>query len=191
MTLNNDDKHPIHRYLLSLENDLHIQLAKDLKIRPIRLSSFVIDITNQQDKDIYVTFTLLDNPSISLNSFNELSSIELIRQLSTQINNGKFHVRINDGAFDLQARPNSLRTLVLYLLPSENHTNYFNETIFVYHNVTQTVIKQHEQLVYKYTGSQIVALWTSFALLGLIVALAIGSFIAIRKWTPTLHNYRT
>jgi len=74
MTLNNDDKHPIHRYLLSLENDLHIQLANDLKIRPIRLSSFVIDIINQQDNEIYVTFTLLDNPSISSNSFNKLSS---------------------------------------------------------------------------------------------------------------------
>jgi hypothetical protein len=191
MTFNNDDKHPIHRYLLSFENDLHIQLANNLKIRHIRLSSFVIDIINQQDKDIYVTFTLLDNPSISLNSFNEPSSIELIRQLARKINDGKFYVRINDGAFHLQARPNSLRTLVFYLLPSENHTNYFNETVFVYHNVTQTIIKQYEKLVYKRTGSQIVALWTSFALLGLVVALAIGSFIAIRKWTPTIHDHRT
>lgn len=181
LTLNNDIKHPVHRYLLSLENHLHIQLANDLQIRHIRLSSFVIDINNQQDKDVYVTFTLLDNPLISTTSLNERSSLELIRQLARQINDGKFHVRINDGAFNLQARPNSLRTLVLYLLPSENHTNYFNETVFVYHNVTQTIIKQRQQLVYKHIGSQIVALWTSFALMGLIIALAIGSFIVIRK----------
>ncbi len=181
LTLNNDAKHPVHRYLLSLENNLHIQLANNFKIRYIRLSSFVIDITNQQYKDIYVTFTLLDNPPISSNSFNELSSLELIRQLARQINDGKFYVRINDGAFDLQARPNSLRTLVFYLLPSENHTNYFNETVFVYHNVTQTIITKREKLVYKHTGSQIAALWTGFTLLGLVFALAIGSFIAIRK----------
>ncbi|CAF4695938.1 unnamed protein product, partial [Rotaria magnacalcarata] len=80
-------------------------------------------------------------------------------------------VRDADGAFDLKARPNSLRTLVLYLLPSENHTNYFNETVFVYQNVTQTIIKQRQKLVYKSTGPQIAALWTGFTLLGVIVAL--------------------
>lgn len=188
MILNNDRKYPIHRYLLSLENDLHIQLSNDLKIRHIRLSSFVIDITKQEEKDISVTFTLLDNPP---DTFNELSSIELIRQLARQINSGQFFVRINDGAFDLQARPNSLQTLVFYLLPSENHTNYFNQTVFIYQNVTQTIITQREKLIYKHTGSHIAALSTGFTLLGLVVTLAIGSFIAIRKWTPTIHSHRT
>ncbi|CAF0865652.1 unnamed protein product [Rotaria sordida] len=195
MTLNNDAKYPIHQHLLSLEYHLHIQLANDLKIRHIRLSSFVIDTThdttNQQDKDVYVTFTLLDNPPISSNSLRELSSLELIRQLARQINDGNFYVRDNDGAFDLQARPNSLRTLVFYLLPSENHTNYFNETAFIYHNVTQTIIKQREKLVYQHTGSKITALWTGFALLGMVVALAVGSFILIRKWAPIFNHQRT
>jgi len=191
LTLNNDIKHPVHRYLLSLENHLHIQSANDLQIRHIRLSSFVIDINNQQDKDVYVTFTLLDNPLISTTSLNERSSLELIRQLVRQINDGKFHVRINDGAFNLQARPNSLRTLVLYLLPSENHTNYFNETIFVYHNITQIVYQEREKLIHRHTGPLIAAFWTGFALLGMFVTLAISSFVAIRKWTPTLNYPRT
>ncbi|CAF0936927.1 unnamed protein product [Rotaria sp. Silwood1] len=191
MILNNDAKYPVHQHLLSLENHLHIQLANDLKIRHIRLSSFVIDTTrdttNQQDQDVYVTFILLDNPPVSSISHKELSLLELIRQLARQINDGNFYVRDNDGAFDLQARPNSLRILVLSLLPSENYTNYFNETIFIYHNVTQTIIKQNEKLVYKYTGARIAALWTGFALFGIIVALAVGSFIAIRKWTPIVN----
>ncbi|CAF2123479.1 unnamed protein product [Rotaria magnacalcarata] len=191
MTLNNDDKYPVHQYLLSLQNRVHMQLADDLKIRHVRLSSFVIDATrdttDQQDKDVYITFTLLDNPPASSDSLKESSSLELIRKLARQINDGDFHVRDADGAFDLKARPNSLRTLVLYLLPSENHTNYFNETVFVYQNVTQTIIKQRQKLVYKSTGPQIAALWTGFTLLGVIVALAIGSFIAIRKWTPTVN----
>jgi hypothetical protein len=186
LTLNNDDKHPVNRHLLSLQNRLHIQIANDLQIRHIRLSSFIIDITNQQDQDVHVTFTLLDNPPVSSNSRREPSSLELIRQLSQQINDGKFHIRDNDGGFDLQARPHSLRSLVLYLLPSENHTNFFNQTIFVYHNITQTVINQTQKLVEQHTGPQIAALWTGFALLGIVVALAIGSFITIRKWTPTV-----
>jgi hypothetical protein len=190
ITLNNDAKHPIHRYLLSLENHLHLQLANDLQIRHIRLSSFVIDTTNQQDKDVDVTFTLLDNPILSSNSFNEPSSFELIRQLARQINDGKFSVRVNDGAFDLQARPNSLRTLVFYLLPSENRTNYFNQTVFVYNNVTQTIMTQRQKLIYKHTGAHIVALWTGFAFLGLVITLAIGSFITIRKWLPPIHHHR-
>jgi hypothetical protein len=186
--LNNDAKHPVHRYLLSLENRLHLQLANDLQIRHIRLSSFVIDTIDQQDKDIYVTFTLLDNPIGRLNSFNEPSSLELIRKLARQINDGKFHVRVDDGAFDLQARSDSLRTLVLYLLPTENHTNYFNETVFVYQNVTQTIIKQRQISIYKHIGPQIIALWTGCALLSLIITLAIGFFVAIRKWAPMMHH---
>jgi hypothetical protein len=195
MTLNNDAKYPVHRHLLSLENRLHIQLANDLKIRHIRLSSFVIDTTrdttDQRDKDVSVTFTLLDNPPILSTSLKEPSSLELIRRLATQINDGKFHIRDNDGAYDLQARPNSLRTLVLYLLPSENHTNYFNETIFVYHNITQIVYQEREKLIHRHTGPLIAALWTGFALLGIVVTLAISSFVAIRKWTPTLNYSRT
>lgn len=191
MTLNNDAKYPVHQHLLTLQNRLHMQLANDLRIRHTRLSSFVIDTTDQRDKDVYVTFTLLDNPPVSSSSFQESSSLELIRHLARQINNGNFYVRDDDGAFDLQARPNSLRTLVLYLLPSENHTNYFNETVFVYHNVTQTVVKLQQKIVYRSTGPQIAALWTGFALLGLIVALAIGSFIAVRKWTPNIKYQQT
>jgi hypothetical protein len=183
LTFNNDLKHPVYRHLLSLQNRLHSQIANDLHIRHIRLSSFVIDITNQQDQDVHVTFTLLDNPPISSKSRREPSSLELIRQLSQQINDGKLNIRDNDGAFDLQARPHSLRTLVLYLLPSENPTN---QTIFIYHNVTQTVINQHQKLVTQHTGAHIAALWTGFTLLGIIVALTIGSFITIRKWTPTV-----
>jgi hypothetical protein len=194
LTLNNDAKYPVHRHLLSLQNRLHIQIATDLRIRHIRLSSFVIDTTrdttNQQDKDVYVTFTLLDNPPVPSNSLREPTSLELIRRLARQINDGLFHVQDIDGGFDLQARPNTLRTLVLYLLPSENHTNFFNETVFVYHNVTKTVINQRVKVVTKTTGPQIAALWTGFALLGLVVALAVASFIAIRKWTPIVNNQR-
>jgi hypothetical protein len=185
-TLNNDAKHPIHQYLLSLENQIHIQLANDLQIRHIRLSSFVIDINHQQNQDVYVTFTLLDNPIIRLSNFlHERSSLELIRQLTRQINDGNFYVRIDDGGFDLQARAESLRTLVLYLLPSENHTNYLNETVFVYENVTQTIITQRQKFVYKHIGPHIVALCTTSALLSLIATLAVGFFMTIRKWTPT------
>jgi hypothetical protein len=191
LTLNNDANYPVHRHLLSLENRLHIQVANDLRIRHIRLSSFIIDTTRdtteQEDKDVYVTFTLLDNPPTLFNSIQEPSSLELIRRLARHINDGMFHVRDNDGGFDLQARPNSLRTLVLYLLPSQNHTNYFNQTIFVYHNVTQTIINQREKIVKKNTGPEIAALWTGFILLGLVVALAVASFIAIRKWTPNVN----
>ena len=151
VTLNNDAKYLVHRHLLSLENRLDIQLGNDLKIRHIRLLSFVIDTTDQQDKDVHVTFTLVDNPPISSDSLRESFSFELIRQ----INDGNFHVRDNDGAFDLQARPNSLRTLLLYLLSAENHTNYFNETFIVYHNVTQTIIKLCIKLVNKHTGPRI------------------------------------
>jgi hypothetical protein len=195
MTLDNDAKYPVHRHLLSLENRLHIQLANDLKIRHIRVSSFVIDTTrdttDQRDKDVSVTFTLLDNPPILSTYLKEPSSLELIRRLAKQINDGKFHIRDNDGAYDLQARPNSLRTLVLYLLPSENHTNYFNETIFVYHNITQIVYQEREKLIHIHTGPLIAALWTGFALLGMVVTLAISSFVVIRKWTPTLNYSRT
>ncbi len=179
-------KHPVHRYLLLLKNQLHLQLANDLQIRHIRLSSFVID---EQDKDIYVTFTLLDNPLGRSNAFNEPPSFELIRQLAKQINDGKFHVRIDDGAFDLQTRSDSLRTLVLYLLPTENHTNYFNETVFVYQNVTQKIMKQRQIFIYKHIGPLTVALWTGCALLSLIITLAIGFFVAIRKWTPIIHHH--
>ncbi|UJR27450.1 hypothetical protein I4U23_008739 [Adineta vaga] len=192
LILNNDAKYPVYQHLLSLENRLHIQLANDLQIRHIRLSSFVIDITrdtmDQQDKDVYVTFTLLDNPPVSKELLKEPSSLELIRRLAQQINAGKFHVRDNDGGYDLQARPNSLQTLALYLLPSENHTNYFNETTFVYHNITKTVYRQRQKIVHRRTGPLIAALWMGFALLGMIVTLAISSFIAIRKWTPTINN---
>jgi hypothetical protein len=195
MTLNNDAKYPVHEHLLSLQNRLHLQLAIDLHIRHVRLSSFVIDATrdtaDQQDKNVHVTFTLLDNPPASSSSLSEPSSLELIRKLAKHINDGQFHVRDNDGAFDLQARPNTLRTLVLYLLPSENHTNYFNQTVFVYHDVTTNVTSRTENLVTKYTGPQITALLTGFALLGIVVALAVGSFIAIRKWTPIVNNQRT
>lgn len=185
LTLNNDAQYPIHQYLLSLENDIHIQLANDLKIRHIRLSSFVIDITEEEKNDVYVTFTLLDNPP---NTFNELSSLELIRQLAQQINDGNFFVRINYGDYDLQARPNSLRTLVLYLLPTENHTNYFNQTIFIYQNITQTIITEHEKIIYKHTGSNIAALSIGSALFSLLITLGVGSFIAIRRWIPTIHR---
>lgn len=195
MTLNNDAKYPVHQHLLSLENRLHMQLANDLHIRHIRLSSFAIDMTrdttDQHDKDIYVTFTLLDNPPVSNELLKEPPSLQLIRQLAQQINEGKFHVRDNDGGYDLQARPNSLRTLVLYLLPSENHTSYFNETIFVYHNVTHTIYRQREKIVHRHTGPLIAAFWMGFALLGMVVTLAIGSFVAIRKWTPTINNSNT
>ncbi|CAF1012115.1 unnamed protein product [Adineta ricciae] len=195
MTLNNDAEHPVHQHLLSLENRLHMQLASDLRIRHIRLSSFAIDMTrdttDQHNKDVYVTFTLLDNPPVSNELLKEPPSLQVIRQLAQQINEGKFYVRDNDGGYDLQARPNSLRTLVLYLLPSENHTSYFNETIFVYHNVTNTIYRQREKIVHRHTGPLIAAFWMGFALLGMIVTLAISSFVAVRKWTPTINNHNT
>ncbi|CAF0920246.1 unnamed protein product [Adineta steineri] len=195
MTLNNDEKYPVHKQLLSLERHVHIQLANDLKIRHIRLSSFVIDITrdttDHQDKDIYVTFTLLENPPGVSNSLKEPSLIELIRQLAKQINDGHFHIQEDDGPYDLYARPNSLQTLVLYLSPSETNINYSNETIFVYHNITQIVYKQRQKIVLKRTGPLIAALWTGFVLLGMIVTIAISSFVAIRKWLPTINHEST
>jgi hypothetical protein len=181
LTLDNDARHPVHRHLLSLENRLHMQLASDLKVRHLRLSSFVIDTTRDttdgEDRNVYVTFTLLENPQMSANTSKEPSSLELIRQLVMQINDGKFHVRDDQGAYQLQARPFSLRILAPYLLPTRNQTNIVNQ-----------VVKQQQKIVKRNTGPLITALWAGFALLGVVVAFAIGSFIAIRKWTPTVNN---
>lgn len=176
MTLNNDAKHPVHRYLLSLEHQLHLQLANDLQIRHLRLSAFEIDIT---DDDVYATFTLIDNPTGTSDSLDEPSLFELIRQLMSQINRGKFHVLVQDGAFDLHARRDSLQILVLYLPPSENQVDDFNGSTNAYKNATQ-----REIVVYKHIGWRIVALWTGSALLGLIGTLVLGFFIALHKWKP-------
>ena len=181
LTLNNDARHPVHRHLLSLENRLHMQLASDLKVRHLRFSSFVIDTTrnttNQEDRNVHVTFTLLENPPMSVNTSKEPTSLELIRQLAVQMNEGKFYVRDEQGAYQLQARPFSLRILAPYLLPKRNQTD-----------VVETVVRQQQKIVNRNTGPLITAMWTGFALLGVVVAFAIGSFIAIRKWRPTMNN---
>ncbi|CAF3626372.1 unnamed protein product [Rotaria sp. Silwood1] len=186
MTLNNDAKHPVERHLLSLQYRLHLQLAVDLGIRHIRLSSIIIDTirnsTDNQSKDVYVTFTLLDNPPISKTRLKEPSSLELIKTLALQINRGDFRVRDDDGGYELKARSNSLRTLVLYLLPHENHTAVLNS------NITQTMVKRRTVIVEKHTGSFIAALAIGFALLGIVIAFAIGSYWAVRKWAPTIQQ---
>ena len=188
LTLNNDAKMPIYRHLLSLERQLHRQIASDLNIRHVRLSSFIVDTTrdttNQQDKDVVVTFTLLDNPPSALHSARELSLIECIERLARLVNGGQFRVRDTHGAYELEARPNTVQTLGLYFLPLINQTNYVNRTVEIEQNVTQTVIRKTQKLVYQHTGPKIAALWTGFTLLGLVVALAVGSFVAIRTWKP-------
>lgn len=189
--MNNDNLQPVHRHLFSLQRRLHLQLAADLKIRHLRLTSFTIDTTrdttNGENKNVYVTFTLLENPPIANESRKEPPSIQLMQQLSNQINDGKFSVRDEDGAYELTARPYSLQSLALYLSPSDNQTYYVNRTVIVYENVTQTTIRQRPTIINRNTGPQITALWTGFALLGLVVALGIGSFVAIRKWTPAIN----
>lgn len=181
LTLDNDAGHPVHRHLLSLENRLHMQLATDLKVRHLRFSSFVIDTTrdttDQEDRNVHVTFTLLENPLTSTNTSREPSSLTLIRQLVMQIDDGKFRVRDEEGAYQVRARPFSLRILAPYLLPTRNQTN-----------IVDQVIKYQQKIVKRNTGPMITAMWTGFALLGVVVAFAIGSFIAIRKWTPTVNN---
>lgn len=190
-TLNNDKQVPIHRHLFSLQSRLHLQLATELKIRHLRLTSFTIDTTRDQtegaNRNVWVTFTLLDNPPMSNQSIREPSSIELIQQLSTMINDERLTIRDEDGSFELTARPSSLQSLVLYLSPSSNQTYYINQTIIIYENVTQTSIKQRPTIITQSTGPQIIAFWMGFAFLGLIVAIGIGSFIAIRKWSPVVH----
>jgi hypothetical protein len=79
-----------------------------------------------------MTFTLLDNSSVLSNYLNEPTSLELIRRLDGQIMMEVLIYKLDH------------HTIVLYL---ENHTNYFNETVFVYHNVTQTDIDQRVKLV--------------------------------------------
>lgn len=179
LTLNNDAKHPVHRYLLSLEHQLHLQLASDLRIRHLRLSSFEIDITGD---DVYVTFTLIDNPTGTSDSLDEPSLFELIRQLMSQINRGKLHVLIEDAAFDLHARRDSLQILVLYLSPSENQINDFNGSTNADENATQRQV-----LVYKHIGWRIIALSTASALASLIGTLVLGFFMTLHKWKPIIH----
>ena len=183
LTLNNDAKHPVHRFLLALENELHLRLASDLQVRHLRLSSFEIDSI---DQNVYATFTLIDNPIGFSKSLDEPSLFELIRQLARQINDGRFYVRVEDGAFDLRARRDSLRILVLFLSPSQNQTDDFIGMANIHENTTQ-----REILIYKHIGWRIVALWTSSALLGLIVTLVIGFVIAMHNWTPSIQYERT
>ena len=188
LILNNDARMPIYEHLLSLERQLHRQIAGDLNIRHVRLSSFIVETTrvaaDQQGNDVVVTFTLLDNPPSALQSARELSLVECIERLNRLVNVGQFRVRDTHGAYELKARPDTVQTLGLYFLPSVNQTNYVNRTIEIEQNVTQTVIRRTQKLVYQHVGPKIAALWTGFVLLGLVVALAIGSFVAIRKWKP-------
>ena len=190
-TLNNDQQYAIHRHLFSLQSRLHLQLAADLKIRHLRLTSFTIDTTRDRtggaNQNVSITFTLLDNPPMSNPSSREPSWIELIQQLSNLINEEKLTIRDEDGAYELTARPYSLQTLVLFLSPSNNQTYYVNQTVIIYENVTQTTIQQRSTIINQSSGSQITAFWMGFAFLGLIVAIGIGSFIAIRKWSPVVH----
>jgi hypothetical protein len=61
--------------------------------------------------------------------------------LARQINDEEFYVPDNDGALDLQAQRDSLRTLNYIWLPSENHINYFTQAARVYGCVKHIVIK--------------------------------------------------
>lgn len=191
-TLNNDGLFPVHQFITSLERRIHLQLANDLKVRHLRFSSFRVDtsrdVMDGDNRNVHVTFTVLDNPPSPSNRFNEDSLLTLIQKLSNQIDEGSFQVRDEYGGYQLQARPFSLQTLVLYLVPSEQNLIYRNQTYVVYQNVSETVTQRIQKTVSQTTGPKIAALWTGFALLGLLVALAIGAFIAIRRWAPVLHR---
>jgi hypothetical protein len=185
-TLTNDQECPITRSLLILERQLHGQLATALNTRHLRFSSFVIDA---RDHGIAVTFTLLDNPPMLNQSLDEPSSFELIQRLAAMIDNERLLIRLVDPSCLLAGLPSSLQTLVFNWANKTAELDYRhgNQTLFIYQNVTKLISHSREKILRTSRGPTIAALWTGFALLGLIITLTIGSFITIRNGRPLIN----
>ncbi|CAF0807859.1 unnamed protein product [Didymodactylos carnosus] len=185
-TIDNVQKYPVHKNILYLKYTILMELAFDLQVRSVRLSNIVIDHENDKN-DLYVTFTLLDNPPFygPVEQLHvEQASLSIIKHLEMIINLNvlKFRTRYDQGReVVLRAKPNSLKTLIFYTFPAVNNTHYINQTVVVHNNYTQISVQIKDITVTRHTGDRIAALWTGFILLGVVITISIGILLVMVK----------
>lgn len=190
-------------------NDLRYRiwetLISSLSVRAIRISNIIVDRDN---KDLLVTFTLLDVPPIYGPvevPIKETLLPALIERFRAVIDRNElaFRLKYDNREVVLRARNNSL--LVTYTNFEQNVTQCINPnttttTTTTTATTTTTItaqtpilcpdttsvqsqnIEQHIDIVYKSSGPLITVFWIGFIILGLFIGV-IGGFFASKRFS--------
>lgn len=153
----NEQNYPILEKLNYFRQHVWQALALSLFVRPIRLSNIIID---REDKNVVVTFTLLDAPPRTgpiENPIREASLDKLVSRLTSFIDEGDFAFRARYGS----------KQVVLRAIPNSLNVEHRSTEVKVLH-----------------TGPRITGMWFGFLFAGLVVG-AIVSFFVFRRLTPT------
>lgn len=153
--IENDKQYPVFQNLNYLRLHIFETLVFTMFIRPIRISNLVVD---KDDKDIIVTFTLLDTPPFTgpvENPLKESSLDRIIERLSRIIDSEglAFRGRYDTKQVNLRARAGSLN---------------------VDHRSSETVKIS--------SGPKITGLWIGLIIVGLVIGL-IGGFFVFQRLT--------
>ncbi|CAF0775599.1 unnamed protein product [Didymodactylos carnosus] len=154
-TIENDKNYPVQKNIQYLQFTIWYTLTVYLQLRPVRISNIIID---HEDKDLLVTFTLLDVPpkyGPVEHPLHEHTLATLIERLERMINNNLLAFRAKYGTkeVELRARKNSLAAI------------FTNE---------KTVIKS--------SGMLITGLWIGFLVFGILIGVG-ATFIIVKKYT--------
>ena len=152
----NEQNLPIFDKLNFFRQHIWQTLAFSLFVRPTRLSNIIVDT---EDKNIVVTFTLLDVPPKTGSVENPVREASLDRLVS------RLSAFIDDDELVFRARYGS-KQVVLRAVPNSLNVEHRSTEVRVLH-----------------TGPRITGMWLGFILAGLVVS-AIVSFFVFKRLTP-------